>query len=319
MKAIVYTEYGSPVVLRFVDVPKPAPEDREVLVKVRAVALNALDWRMMRGKPVVMRLMVGGLRRPKTTSPGVDLSGEVEAVGHLVKEFKVGDAVFGVHEGACAEYACVAEDKLVRKPANVSFEEAAAIPVAALTALQGLRDKGRIQRGHKVAIDGASGGVGTYAIQLAKSLGAEVTAVCSPRQVEMARSLGADHIIDYTKEDFTNTSVRYDLILAANAYHSLFDYRRALTPNGIFVMAGGGWPQMIETMSLAPFLSRLGHRKFRFFISRADKSDMTLLGDLVAAGTIKSVIDRRFPLRETADAVRYLEEGHARGKIIITM
>jgi NADPH:quinone reductase-like Zn-dependent oxidoreductase len=289
------------------------------LVRVRAAALNALDWRMMRGKPFVMRLVIGGLHKPKTTRPGVDLAGEVEAVGRYVKLFKPGDAVFGACEGACAEYVCVTEEKLTPKPANVSFDEAAALPVAALTALQGLRDHGRIQSGHKVAIDGASGGVGTYAIQVAKSFGAEVTAVCSPRQIDTARSLGADHVIDYTRDDFTKSSQRYDVILAANAYHSIYDYRRVLAPNGIYVMAGGGWPQMIQMMSHASLLSLLGRKKCRFFISRVDQADLALLGDLLATGKMVSVIDRRYPLRETPEAVRYLEEGHAKGKIIITM
>ena len=319
LKAIVYTEYGSPDVLRFVDVPKPGPNDHQVLVRVRAAALNALDWRMMRGRPFVMRLMIGGLLKPKTRRPGVDLAGEVEAVGRYVKQFKPGDAVFGACEGACAEYVCIAENKLAPKPANVSFEEAAALPVAALTALQGLRDHGRMQSGHKVAIDGASGGVGTYGIQVAKWFGAEVTAVCSPRQIDTARSLGADHIIDYTREDFTQSSERYDVILAANAYHSIFHYRRVLAPNGIYVMAGGGWPQMIQMMALASLLSRLGRKKCRFFISRVDQADLVLLGELLATGKIVSVIDRRYPLSETREAMQYLEEGHAKGKIIITV
>lgn len=319
MKAIVYTEYGSPDVLRFTEVAKPTPKDNEVLVEIRAAALNALDWRMMRGRPVLMRLAIGGLRKPKNTRPGVDLAGEVEAVGRNVTQFKPGDEVFGASEGACAEYVCVAEDKLALKPASLSFDETAAIPVAALTALQGLRDKGRIQRGHKVLVDGASGGVGTFAIQIAKSFGAEVTAVCSTRQVDTARSIGADHVIDYTREDFTRSGKRYDLILAANGYHSIFDYRRALAPNGIFVMAGGGWPQMMQTMSLAPLLSRMGNKKLRFFMARVNNADLTLLADLLGAGTIVSVIDRRYPLSDTADAVRYLEEGHARGKIVITV
>jgi NADPH:quinone reductase-like Zn-dependent oxidoreductase len=319
LKAIVYTEYGSPDVLRYVDVPKPGPNDHEVLVRVRAAALNALDWRMRRGRPYVMRLMIGGLHKPKTTRPGVDFAGEVEAVGRYIKQFKPGDAVFGASEGACAEYVCISESKLAQKPANVSFDEAAALPVAALTALQGLRDHGRIQSGHKVAIDGASGGVGTYGIQVAKSFGAEVTAVCSPRQIDIARSLGADRVIDYTREDFTQSSERYDVILAANAYHSIFDYRRVLAANGSYVMAGGGWPQMFQMMALASLLSRLGRKKCRFFIAKVTQSDLALLGDLLATGKMVSVIDRRYPLSETREAVRYLEEGHAKGKIIITV
>lgn len=319
MKAIVYTEYGSPDVLQFTEVAKPVPKDGEVLIKIRAAALNALDWRMMRGKPVLVRLMIGGLRKPKTTRPGVDVAGQVEAVGRNVTQFQPGDEVFGACKGACAEYACASEDKLVLKPANLSFEEAAAVAVAALTALQGLRDRGRIQRGQAVLVDGASGGVGTFAIQIAKSFGAEVTAVCSPKQVDTARSIGADHIIDYTREDFTQGGRRYDLILAANAHHSIFDYRRVLGRDGVFVMAGGGWLQMFQTMALASVLSLLGRKRMCFFMARVKKADLVFLKDLLAAGTIVSVIDRRYPLSDTADAVRYLEEGHAKGKIVVTV
>jgi NADPH:quinone reductase-like Zn-dependent oxidoreductase len=317
MKAAVYTRYGPPDVLQIKDVEKPIPADNEVLIVVRAAALNALDWRLMRGKPWILRPMMGGLRKPRVTTPGLDVAGRVEAVGRNVTRLKPGDEVFGACRRAIAEYACAIEGKLAIKPANLSFEEAAAVPVAALTALQGLRDRGRIQQGQKVLVDGASGGVGTYTIQIARSFGAEVTAVCSTQNVDVARSLGAAHVIDYTREDFRHSRQRYDLILAANAHRSIFDYWRALSPNGIYVMAGGGWVQILQAMMLGPLLSLIGGRKFRFFMARVDESDLGLLKDLLAAGTIVSVIDRRYPLDDAAEAIRYLAEGHARGKVVI--
>jgi len=319
MKAFVHTEYGSPDVLRFVEVEKPVPGDGDVLVRVRAASVNPLDWRLMRGKPLPMRVMIGGLRRPKAGRPGADVAGEVEAVGRNVARFKPGDEVFGGCRGAFAEYVCVAETRLALKPANISFDDAAAVPVAAITALQGLRDWGRIQRGQQVLIDGASGGVGTFAIQIARSFGAEVTAVCSTRNVDTARALGADHVIDYTREAFTRLGRRYDVILAANAHRSIFEYRRALAGEGIFVMAGGAWPQLIQGMVLGPLLSRIGRRTFAFFMAKIDRADLEQLAHLLATGTITSVIDRRYPLSEVPDAIRYLEEGHARGKVVITM
>ncbi|OGF54731.1 MAG: alcohol dehydrogenase [Candidatus Fraserbacteria bacterium RBG_16_55_9] len=319
MRAIVYTEYGPPDVLQFTEVAKPTPKDNEVLIKVHAASVNALDWRLMRGKPLFTRPMMGGLRKPKTTRPGVDVAGQVEAVGRSVTQFKPGDEVFGSCRGAFAEYVCSTEDRLALKPANISFEDAAAVPLAAITALQGLRDKGQIQRGHKVLVDGASGGVGTFAVQIAKSFGAEVTAVCSTRNVDTARSIGADHVIDYTREDFTRSGQRYDLIFAANAYHSIFDYRRALGQNGTYVMAGGGWAQILQAMLLAPLLSRIGSKKMRFFMAKRIKTDLVLLKDFLAAGKIVPVIDRRYPLSDVAEAIRYLQEEHARGKVVITM
>jgi len=318
MKAIVYRNYGSPDVLKCEEIEKPTAGDDEVLIKIRAASVNPLDWRLMRGKPLFVRLAIGGLRKPKATRPGVDVAGQVEAVGRNVTQFKPGDEVFGACRGAFAEYVCAIEDKLALKPANISFEDAAAVPVAALTALQGLRDKGRIQRGHKVLVDGASGGVGTFAVQIAKSFGAEVTAVCSTRNVDTARSIGADQVIDYTQEDFTKNGRRYDLIIAANAYHSIFDYKRALSSKGIYVIAGGGGAQMLQGMFLGPLLSLIGSKKMRFFIAKLDKTDLVLLKDLLAAGKIVPVIDRRYPLSDVAEALRYLEEGHARGKVVIT-
>jgi len=319
MKAIVYHNYGSPEVLKCEEIEKPAVGDHEVLIKVRAASVNPLDWRLMRGKPVFVRLMIGGLRKPKLTRPGVDVAGQVEAVGRSVTQFKPGDEGFGGCRGAFAEYACAIEDRLALKPANLSFEDAAAVPVAAISALQGLRDKGRIQRGQKVLVDGASGGVGTFAVQIAKSFGAEVTAVCSTRNVDSARSIGADHVIDYTREDFTQSGQRYDLILAANAYHSIFDYRRALSQDGIYVMAGGGGVQILQAMLLGPLLSLMGSRKMRFFMANINKEDLVLLKDFLEAGEIVPVIDRRYPLSDVAEALRYLEEGHAQGKVVITV
>lgn len=319
MRAIVYTEYGPPDVIQFMEVAKPTPKDDEVLIKVRAASLNTLDWRLVRGKPVVARLMIGGLRKPKITQLGRDVAGQVEAIGRNVTQFKPGDEVFGVCRGAFAEYGCAFEDKLALKPVNMSFEDAAAVPVAAITALQGLRDKGHIKPGHKVLVDGASGGVGTFAIQIARSFGAEVTAVCSTGKMDTARTIGADHVIDYTLEDFTQSGQRYDLIIAANAHHSIFDYRRALGQNGIYVMAGGGGAQILQAMLLAPFLSLIGSKKLRFFMAKINKKDLVVLKELLEAGTVVPVIDRRYPLSEVAEALRYLEEGHAGGKVVITV
>jgi NADPH:quinone reductase-like Zn-dependent oxidoreductase len=318
MKAAVYTRYGPPDVVQITDVAKPTPKDNEVLIKVRAASVNPLDWHFIRGKPYIVRLGAGP-RKPKNTRLGVDLAGQVEAVGRNVKQFKPGDEVYGVSRGAFAEYVCAIEDKLALKPANLSFEDAAAVPVAAISALQGLRDKGRIRLGHKVLIDGASGGVGTFAIQIAKSFGAEVTAVCSTRNVDRARSLGADHIMDYRREDFTKSEHRYDLILAANAYHSIFDYRRALSPKGIYVMAGGGGVQILQSISLGPLLSLIGGKKMCFFMANINQKDLLLLKDLLEARRVVPIIDRRYPLSAVAEALSYLEEGHAQGKVVITV
>jgi NADPH:quinone reductase-like Zn-dependent oxidoreductase len=274
----------------------------------------------MRGAPIIR--LIPGLRTPKQQVLGCDIAGRVEAVGRQVKQFQPGDEVFGVTGfagGGFAEYACAREDKLALKPANSSFEDAAAVPIAAITALQGLRDKGRIQQGHKVLIDGASGGVGTFAVQIAKSFGAEVTAVCSTRNVDTAQSIGADHVIDYTREDFTQSGQGYDLILGANAHHSIFDYRRALRQDGIYVIAGGGLPQIFQAMLLAPLLSRMGSKKMCFFIAKINRKDLVLLKDLLETRKVVPVIDRRYPLSEAAKALRYLEEGHAQGKIVITV
>ena len=304
--------------VQITDVEKPVPKDNEVLIRVRAASVNPLDWHFMRGTPYVVRLGAG-LRRPKITRLGVDLAGQVEAVGGNVTQCKPGDEVFGACRGAFAGYVCAVEDKLAPKPANLSFEDAAAVPVAALSALQGLRDKGRIQRGHKVLVDGASGGVGTFAVQIAKSFGAEVTAVCSTRNVETARSRGADHVIDYTREDFTKNGQRYDLILAANAFHSIFDYRRALSPDGTYVMVGGGGVPILQVLLLGPLLSLIGSRKMCFVSAKINKEDLVVLKDLLEAGNVVPVIDKRYPLSDVAEALRYLEEGHAQGKVVIAV
>jgi NADPH:quinone reductase-like Zn-dependent oxidoreductase len=318
MKAAIYSRYGPPDVVQVTDVEKPVPKDNEVLIRVRAASVNPLDWHFMRGTPYVVRLGAG-LRRPKVTRLGVDLAGQVEAVGGNVTQCKPGDEVFGACRGAFAGYVCAVEDKLALKPANLSFEEAAAVPVAGLSALQGLRDKGRIQRGHKVLVDGASGGVGTFAVQIAKSFGAEVTAVCSTRNVETARSIGADHVIDYTREDFTQSGQRYNLIMAANAYHSIFDYRRALSQDGTYVMVGGGGVQALQALLLGPLLSLIGSRKMRFVSAKINKKDLVLLKDLLEAGKVVPVIDKRYALSGVAEALRYLEEGHAQGKVVVTV
>jgi NADPH:quinone reductase-like Zn-dependent oxidoreductase len=323
MKAIVYTEYGSPDVLQFKEVEKPTPKDDEVLVKIHAASVNAADWHLLTADIFLVRLMTGGLLKPRKQSLGLDVAGQVEAVGKNVKQFRPGDAVFGdISEsgyGSFAEYGCGREDDLALKPANVTFEQAAAVPVAALTALQGLRDKGNIQPGQKVLINGASGGVGTFAVQLARYFGAEVTAVCSTRNVDTARSLGADHVIDYAQEDFTENGQHYDLILAVNGYHPIAHYKRALSPNGIYLMAGGAPAQMFEALLLAPWMSMTGSKKMGVVSAKPKKQDLEFLRELLEAGKVVPVIDRCYPLSETAEALRYLGEGHARGKVVITM
>jgi NADPH:quinone reductase-like Zn-dependent oxidoreductase len=319
MRAIVSTQYGPPDVLHFRVIATPTPADNEVLIKLYAASVNPVDLHLLRGKPFFLRLLSGGLRAPKRKIPGHDIAGRVEAIGKAVTQFKPGDEVFGASRGAFAECACALENNLARKPANISFDDAAAVPIAALTALQGLRDKGRIQPRQKVLVDGASGGVGTFAIQIAKSFGAEVTAVCSTQKMDTARSIGADHVIDYTREDFTKNGQRYNLILAANAHHSIFDYSRALTPNGIFVMAGGRGVQALQVALLGPLLSRIGSKKFCFFIAKIDHNDLAFLATLLESRKVVPVIDRRYPLSAAAEALRYLAEGHAQGKIVLTV
>src|SRR5574341_403208 len=326
MKAIEYTKYGPPDVLELKEVEKPAPKDNEVLIQVRAASVNPLDWHYTRGAPFMVRTGAG-LRKPKNTRPGVDLAGLVEAVGRDVTQFQPGDAVFGARTGAFAEYVCKVEKTLALKPANLTFEQAAAVPVAACTALQGLRDKGQIQPGQKVLINGAAGGVGTFAVQIAKSFGAEVTGVCSTRNVEMVRSLGADHIVDYTREEFTHTGQRYDLVLDNVGNRSFSDFRRVLTLHGTLVFNGGGPLAASEGRWIGPaahslsaiLLSRFVSQRVVTFLASVTKEDLLVLKELIEAGKVTPVIDRTYPLRETAEAIRYVEGGHARAKVVITI
>ncbi len=320
MKAIVYEKYGPPEVLHLEEVEKPCPRDDEVLIKVHAASANAYDWRHLRADPFLIRIMGAGLLKPKHRILGADIAGKVETAGSSVRQFQRGDDVFGeCSYGGFAEYVCVPENRLVLKPANLTFEEAAAVPMAALTALQGLRDKGHIQPGQKVLINGASGGVGTFAVQIARSFGAKVTAVCSTRNLDMARSIGADNVIDYTREDFTKNGQQYNLILAANGYHSLSDYKRALSPGGIYVMTGGSMAQMFQALLLGPLISMTGSKKMCALSAEPKQKDLVCIKELLEAGKVVPVIDRRFPLIEVADALRYLEEGHARGKVVISV
>lgn len=322
MKAIVYHEYGSADVLKCEEIEKPVPKDDEVLIKVRAASVNPLDWRLMKGKPRLLRIMPRLLKMP-IGRPGVDVAGEVEAVGKNVKQFKPGDAVFGACPAAIAEYACTRESGIAIKPDNVTFEQAASVNVAGLTALQGLRDKGKIQPGNKVLVNGAAGGVGTFAVQIARTLGAHVTGVCSTRNIEMVRSIGADEVIDYTQHDFTTSNQRYDVILDCVGNHSFSACRRVLNPAGRFI--GIGAPHdasmivllagLVKDVLLSVFISQ----KAVPFIAKASQADLILLGELIATGKLKPVIDRCYSLSEASDAVRYLEEGHARGKVIITL
>lgn len=323
MKAIIRTKYGSPDVLQLKVVEKPIPKDDEVQVRVYAASVNAADWHLLRADPFLVRLMGMGLLNPKITILGGDIAGRVEAVGQNVKQFQPGDEIFGCISGCgwggFAEYVCARENVMALKPANITFEQAAAVPMAAVTALQALRDKGRIQPGQKVLINGASGGVGTFAVQLAKALGAEVTAVCSAGKMDMMRQIGADQVIDYTKEDFTRNGQRYDLIVGANGYHSLSAYKRALNHNGIYVMAGGAPAQMYQAMLLGPWISMTGSKKMSSLMAKSNLKDLLFMKELLEAGKIVPVIDRCYPLNEVAEAIRYLEEGHAKGKIIITV
>lgn len=319
MKAIVYYEYGSPDVLKYEDLAQPIAGDNEVLLGIRAAALNPLDWHLMRGTPYLIRLM-GGLRTPKLTRLGVDVAGEVEAVGRNVTRFKPGDSVFGSCRGAFAEFVCTSEVALVLKPDNVTFEQAACAPVAGFTALQSLRDKGHVQPGQRVLINGAAGGVGTFAVQIAKSLGAEVTGVCSTRNVDMLRSIGADHVIDYTRQDFTQAGQRYELLLDCIANHSLAALRRVLTPKGTYVVIGG--PDGRWLGPIAPFLKALLLSPFvsQTLVPCGAKSrpaDLNTLSELLLAGKITPVIDKCYPLSDVPEALRYLEQGHAQGKVVI--
>jgi NADPH:quinone reductase-like Zn-dependent oxidoreductase len=311
MKAVLYQKYGSPDVLELQEVDKPTVTEGEVLVRVHAASVNPLDWHFLRGKPFVVRIFAG-LVKPKRKILGADMAGRVEAVGGKVTQLQPGDEIFGNKSGAFAEYLCVPEDGVVLKPANLTYEEAAAVPVAALTALQGLRDKGGIQPGHKVLINGASGGVGTFAVQIAKSFGAEVTGVCSTRNLDMVRSIGADRVIDYSEEDFTQAGGRYDLILDAVGNHSLSDAKRALHANGIYVAVAG-------SVGRALWIAMTGRKRMVSMLTKSNREDMGFLKELLETGKVTPVIDRRYPLSEVAEALRYLEEGHAQGKVVITV
>ena len=324
IKAVVHCEYGGPEVLKLEDLEKPTPTDNQILVRVRAASVNPLDL-TIRG-PWPLR-PIFGMRKPKDTRLGVDYAGTVEAVGKNVTQFKPGEEVFGGKNGALAEYVCALADRsVVLKPANMTFEQAAAVPVAAITALQGLRDKGKIQSGQKVLVNGASGGVGTFAVQIAKSFGTEVTGVCSTRNVDLVRSIGADHVIDYTKEDFTKGAQRYDLIFDLIGNHSFSERRRVLNSNGICVMAGVGGAGWHDGMGMrlagelnAYVRSRFVSEKFIAYIAQFNKKDMMLLADLMQSGKITPVIDRSYNLSEVPEALRYLEQGHARGKVVISV
>lgn len=322
MKAIVYTKYGGPDVLALQEVAKPTPKDNEVLIKIYAASVNAADWHLLRADPFLVRLD-SGLLKPKNKILGADVAGRVESVGSSVKQFQSGDEVFGDLSGCgfggFAEYVCAPENLLVLKPTNMSFEEAAAVPMAAVTALQGLRDKGQIQSGQKVLINGASGGVGTFAVQIAKSFGAEVTGVCGTENMDMVRSLGADYVIDYTKEDFTKNGEHYDLIHVVNGYRSIFDYRRSLSLKGICVMSGGSVSRLFQAIFLGPFISMIGSKKVVNVLAIPNQKDLVFMKELLETGKVKPIIDRRYPLSEVPEAIRYLEEGHARGKVVIVM
>ena len=326
MKAIVYHNYGSPDVLRLEEIEKPVPNDNQVLVRVRAASVNPLDWHYIEGTPYIVRILDSGVLKPKVERLGVDYSGTVEAVGKNVMQFKPGDEVFGGRTGAFAEYVCVLADRaVVLKPTNITFEQAASVPVAGITALQGLRDKGKVQPGQKVLINGASGGVGTFAVQIAKSFGADVTGVCSTKNLDLVRSIGADQVIDYTKEDFTKSEQRYDVIYDTVGNRSLLECKGVLTPRGKAVMIGGGGPgdqgligplvNPIKLLMLSPFVSQ----DMGTFLAQLTKNDLTILADLMQTGKVKPVIDRTYPLSQLPDAIRHLEGGHARGKVVITI
>ena len=324
MKAIICTKYGSPDVLQLQEVAKPDPKDDEVLIKIHAASINSRDWRMMRANPFFIRLVPGGFLQPKNKILGGDVAGRVEAVGRYVKQFKPGDEVFGylpsaTGRGTFAEYVCANENAIALKPANLTFEQAAAVPLAAMTALQGLRDNGNIQPGQKVLINGASGGVGTFAVQIAKAFGAEVTAVCSTRNLEMVRSLGADHVIDYTKEDFTQNGQQYDLILAVNGYHPISDYLIALKPEGTYVVAGGSMLQLIQAAGNKKRNSNTRGQKTYVASLVQSQNDLNFIKELHESGKIMPVIDKCYPLSKTPEAFWYFEKEHPRGKVVISV
>jgi NADPH:quinone reductase-like Zn-dependent oxidoreductase len=323
MKAIVYEKYGPPDVLQLKEVEKPKPKKDEVLVKVMAASLNAGDWHALRGTPFLQRLE-SGFPRPKNKILGADVAGRVEAVGQHVKSFQPGDEIYGdlywCGFGVFAEYVCIPEKSVAHKPSNLTFEQAAAVPQAAFTALHALRDAGQVRSGDKVLINGASGGVGTFAVQIAKAFGAQVTGVCSTRNMELVRSIGADHVIDYTQEDFTKNGQHYDLIVDMAANHSLSALKRALNPNGICVVVGfSTLAHMIKVTLLGPWISRLGNQKMGMLMPNEDGTDLATMKELLETGKVVPVIDRYYTLSEIPEAIRYLEAGHARGKVVITV
>ena len=322
MKAIVYEKYGPPDVLRLREVDQPVPTDQQALLRVCATSVNAADLHMLRGDPFLVRLEFG-LNKPKKSTLGLDVAGVVDAIGSGVTQFKPGDEVFGHVSssgyGGCAEYACAGAKHLALKPRNIAFGQAAAVPVACFTALQALRDHGHIRAGQKVLINGASGGVGTFAVQLARHFGADVTATCSSRNVEMVRSLGAQQVIDYTREDVTKRGQRYELILACNGYHSLPAYRRCLSENGIYVCAGGTMPQIFQALLLGRLASKVWAHPMGAMLAKPDHEDLLLLRDLLESGTLVPVISACFPFSRAVEAFRYLDEGHAQGKAVIVM
>ena len=321
MKAIICTKYGLPDVLKLEEIQKPTPGDDEVLVEVHAASVTFSSVMGVTGEPFAGRLTGMGLLKPKQKIPGGDIAGRVEAVGRNVKQFQPGDEVFGdlsLGRGGYAEYVCAPKNALALKPANILFAEAAAVPEAALVALQALRDKGQIQPGQKVLIYGASGGIGTFAVQLAKYFGAEVTGVCSTRNLDMVRSIGADHVIDYTKEDFTKNGQQYDLIVATAGYRSIFDYKRALSSKGIYVATGGSMAHIFQGLLIGPLISMTGSKKLGTMTVKPNK-DLASMKELIEAGKVKPIIDRRYPLSEAAEALTYYAEGHARGKVVITV
>lgn len=324
MKAIVCHQYDAPEALRLEEVDPPTPGDSEVLIQVRAASLNAFDWGLMRGRPLFTRMFLG-LRGPRAHRPGRDVAGRVVSVGRNVTQFRPGDEVFGLCVASLAEYACASESSLVAKPANVSFEDAAAIPLAGLTALQGLRDVGRIQPGQRVLINGAAGGIGTFAVQIAKSFGTDVTGVCSTRNVEMVGSIGADRVVDHTREDFTQSAQRYDLIYDLVTNHSFSACRRVLSPRGVLVAAGvggadgRGFGRRVARLLTGALISRFASQRMAFFVTKLKQSDLVTLGELVASRKVAPVIDSRHRLSESSEAFRRLAEGHARGKIVVTM
>ncbi|KRE48917.1 NAD(P)-dependent alcohol dehydrogenase [Paenibacillus sp. Soil724D2] len=321
MKAIVYAKYGTTDVLKLKEVEKPTPKDNEVLIKVHAASVNSWDWDLLRGVPFMVRL--GGVLKPKYNILGADVAGRVVAVGKDIKQLLPGDEVFGDISGCSwggfAEFVCARENVLTLKPASMTFEEAAAIPQAAVLALQGLRDKGQIQKGQKVLINGAGGGVGAFAVQIAKSFGAEVIGVDSTMKLDMLRSIGADQVIDYTQVDFTKNGQRYDLILDVAGYRSIFNYKRALSPKGTYVMVGGSMSRIFQVMFLGPWISMIGGKKMGILIHKPNKNDQSFMKELLEAGKVVPVIDRRFPLSEVAEALQYLGDGHAKGKIVISV